>query len=96
MRPQVVAHRGASHENAEHTLRAYKRAIEVGAEALECDVRLTADGHLICVHDRNLRRTAGALGVVRPPTQRALVPSVVAAAMAIFGWFKKPFMWAGP
>lgn len=64
MRPQVVAHRGASHENAEHTLRAYKRAIEVGAEALECDVRLTADGHLVCVHDRNLRRTAAAKGVI--------------------------------
>ncbi|WP_336275965.1 glycerophosphodiester phosphodiesterase family protein [Nocardioides sp. B-3] len=42
MRPQVVAHRGASHENAEHTLRAYKRAIEVGAEAL--GVRRTTDG----------------------------------------------------
>ena len=64
MRPQVVAHRGASHENAEHTLRAYKRAIEVGAGALECDVRLTADGHLVCVHDRNLRRTATTKGVV--------------------------------
>jgi glycerophosphoryl diester phosphodiesterase len=64
MRPQVVAHRGASHENAEHTLGAYKRAIEVGAEALECDVRLTADGHLVCVHDRSLRRTAAARGVV--------------------------------
>ena len=64
MRPQVVAHRGASHENAEHTLRAYQRAIEVGAGALECDVRLTADGHLVCVHDRNLRRTAATNGVV--------------------------------
>ncbi len=64
MRPQVVAHRGASHDNAEHTLRAYTRAIEVGAEALECDVRMTADGHLVCVHDRNLRRTAAAKGVV--------------------------------
>ncbi len=64
MRPQVVAHRGASHENAEHTLRAYQRAIEVGADALECDVRLTADGHLVCVHDRNLQRTAATKGVV--------------------------------
>jgi len=64
MRPQVVAHRGASHENAEHTLRAYQRAIEVGADALECDVRLTADGHLVCVHDRNLQRTAATRGVV--------------------------------
>lgn len=64
MRPQVVAHRGASHENAEHTLRAYTAALDDGAEALECDVRLTADGHLVCVHDRNLRRTASTRGVI--------------------------------
>jgi glycerophosphoryl diester phosphodiesterase len=64
MRPQVVAHRGASHENAEHTLGAYLAALDAGAEALECDVRLTADGHLVCVHDRSLRRTASRRGVV--------------------------------
>ncbi|MGC4113027.1 MAG: glycerophosphodiester phosphodiesterase family protein [Nocardioides sp.] len=64
MRPQVVAHRGASFENAEHTRRAYLEAIRAGAEALECDVRLTADGHLICVHDRDLRRTASTRGLV--------------------------------
>ena len=64
MRPQVVAHRGASDENAEHTLRAYIKALEQGAEALECDVRLTADGHLVCVHDRDLRRIASSKGVV--------------------------------
>ncbi|GAB7007538.1 glycerophosphodiester phosphodiesterase [Nocardioides sp. AN3] len=64
MRPQVVAHRGASHEIAEHTLGAYVEALDVGAEAVECDVRLTADGHLVCVHDRTLRRTAQTPGVV--------------------------------
>lgn len=64
MRPQVVAHRGASHDNAEHTLGAYVAALDAGAEALECDVRLTADGHLVCVHDRDLRRTASSKGVV--------------------------------
>ena len=35
-----------------------------GRTALECDVRLTADGHLICVHDRDLKRTASHRGVV--------------------------------
>ena len=63
-RPQVVAHRGASATNAEHTLGAYVAALDEGAEALECDVRLTADGHLVCVHDRNLRRTAHRDGIV--------------------------------
>jgi glycerophosphoryl diester phosphodiesterase len=64
MRPQVVAHRGASHEIAEHTLGAYLQALDAGAGALECDVRLTADGHLVCVHDRDLRRTARTRGLV--------------------------------
>jgi glycerophosphoryl diester phosphodiesterase len=62
--PQVVAHRGASFENAEHTLKAYVQALDDGAEGLECDVRLTADGHLVCVHDRDLRRTAARRGLV--------------------------------
>jgi glycerophosphoryl diester phosphodiesterase len=57
-RPQVVAHRGASAIKAEHTLGAYVAALDDGADALECDVRLTADGHLVCVHDRSIRRTA--------------------------------------
>ena len=64
MRPQVVAHRGASFEKPEHTLAAYLEAISEGADALECDVRLTADGHLVCVHDRNLRRTTSTPTVV--------------------------------
>src|SRR3954453_15312543 len=51
-RPQVVAHRGSSHDKPEHTLSAYVAALDTGAEGLECDVRLTADGHLVCVHDR--------------------------------------------
>ena len=60
----MVAHRGASHENAEHTLGAYVAALDAGAEGLECDVRLTADGHLVCVHDRDLRRTGSRRGLV--------------------------------
>jgi glycerophosphoryl diester phosphodiesterase len=63
-RPQVVAHRGSSHDAAEHTLTAYVKALDEGAEGLECDVRLTADGHLVCVHDRTLRRTAASAGIV--------------------------------
>ncbi len=59
-----MAHRGSSHDNPEHTLDAYVKALDEGAEALECDVRLTADGHLVCVHDRNLRRTAATDGIV--------------------------------
>jgi glycerophosphoryl diester phosphodiesterase len=63
-RPQVVAHRGSSRDNPEHTLGAYIAALDTGAEGLECDVRLTADGHLVCVHDRRVDRTANGRGVV--------------------------------
>lgn len=66
--PRVVAHRGASELVAEHTLAAYERAIDDGADALECDVRLTADGHLVCVHDRRLDRTSNGRGVVSTKT----------------------------
>ncbi len=61
---QVIAHRGASEDAPEHTLAAYRKAIEDGADALECDVRLTADGHLVCVHDRRVNRTSNGRGAV--------------------------------
>ena len=60
----VIAHRGASEDLAEHTLAAYEAALEQGADGLECDVRLTADMHLVCVHDRRVNRTSNGRGVV--------------------------------
>ena len=71
-RPQVVAHRGSSTAWAEHTLGAYVQALDEGADGLECDVRLTADGHLVCVHDRRVDRTTNARGVVSTMTLRQL------------------------
>ena len=61
---EIVAHRGSSAHVPEHTLAAYVQAIDEGADALECDVRLTADGHLVCVHDRRIDRTSDGRGVV--------------------------------
>jgi len=61
---QVVAHRGSSAAHAEHTLAAYELAVDEGADALECDVRLTRDGVLVCVHDRKVDRTSDGRGVV--------------------------------
>jgi glycerophosphoryl diester phosphodiesterase len=60
----LAAHRGASSQVAEHTLAGYQAAIELGADALECDVRMTRDGHLVCVHDRTINRTSDGRGVV--------------------------------
>jgi glycerophosphoryl diester phosphodiesterase len=62
--PRVIAHRGASDEAPEHTLAAYHRAIEAGADGLECDVRMTRDGVLVCLHDRTVGRTSDGRGAV--------------------------------
>jgi glycerophosphoryl diester phosphodiesterase len=63
-RPLLIAHRGASDEEPEHTLGAYRKAFQHGADGVECDVRLTADHHLVCVHDRRVERTSDGEGVV--------------------------------
>ena len=55
-RSGVVAHRGASAEYPELTLVAYQRALEQGAEALEVDIRLTADGVPVLLHDPRTSR----------------------------------------
>ena len=63
-RPFVVAHGGASADRPEHTMAAYQRALDEGADGVECDVRLTMDGHLVCVHDRSVDRTSTGTGRV--------------------------------
>ncbi|ODR16163.1 glycerophosphodiester phosphodiesterase [Mycolicibacterium porcinum] len=66
--PFVVAHRGASADKPEHTLAAYDLALREGADGVECDVRLTRDGHLVCVHDRRVDRTSTGTGLVSEMT----------------------------
>ena len=56
-RKQVVAHRGASAYAPEHTLAAYRLALEQGADFVEQDLAVTRDGVLICLHDASLERT---------------------------------------
>jgi glycerophosphoryl diester phosphodiesterase len=53
----AVAHRGASAYAPEHTLDAYRLALEQGAEYIEQDLSLSKDGVLICSHDPSLERT---------------------------------------
>ncbi|MDA2930008.1 glycerophosphodiester phosphodiesterase [Acidobacteria bacterium AH-259-O06] len=53
----VVAHRGASAYAPEHTLEAYRLAIEQGADYVEEDLQITKDGVLVCLHDLTLERT---------------------------------------
>src|SRR5690606_24252570 len=55
----VIAHRGASAYAPEHTTAAYDLALAAGADYIEQDLQLTADGELIVLHDETLERTTG-------------------------------------
>jgi glycerophosphoryl diester phosphodiesterase len=63
-----IAHRGASAYEPENTLRAFDRAIEMGATMLELDVHLSRDGHLIVIHDSDLGRIGGDPTLIRDMT----------------------------
>lgn len=58
----LVAHRGAAAEAPENTLPAFQRAADLGVDAFELDVRLTADGEVVVHHDPLLDRTTDATG----------------------------------
>jgi glycerophosphoryl diester phosphodiesterase len=61
----VVAHRGASGYEPENTLRAVRRALETGVDAVEVDVRLSRDGVPVVIHDETVDRTTNGRGLVR-------------------------------
>jgi glycerophosphoryl diester phosphodiesterase len=63
-RCEVVAHRGFSSVAPENTLAAVRKAIEVCAEGSECDVRASADGAIVLMHDDTVDRTTGGRGKV--------------------------------
>lgn len=64
----IIAHRGASGYAPEHTLAAFRSAIESGADYMEIDLQLTKDGHIIAMHDNTVNRTTGAKGKVAEMT----------------------------
>ncbi len=72
IQPVVVAHRGASAYEPEHTWAAFTKAVKDGADAIECDVRLTRDGQIVCVHDRDTTRTSNAGAVISESTLEQL------------------------
>jgi glycerophosphoryl diester phosphodiesterase len=57
--PAVIAHRGASAYAPGNSLAAFELALRLGADAIELDLRATADGELVVLHDATLERTAG-------------------------------------
>ena len=65
---QVIAHRGGSGLGPENTLAAFRRSLAAGADVLEMDVRTTADGHLVVLHDATVDRTTDGRGAVKEMT----------------------------
>ncbi|MCL5789897.1 MAG: hypothetical protein M1290_05485 [Candidatus Thermoplasmatota archaeon] len=55
----VIAHRGGGELFTENTITAFKKAEELGVDAIECDIHLTKDDHIVISHDPDLKRMAG-------------------------------------
>lgn len=68
----IFAHRGASGEAPENTLTAFERAVEAGADGVECDVHLSRDGVPVVIHDDTVDRTTDGRGPVQHHTLAAL------------------------
>lgn len=63
--PFMIAHRGASALEPEHTLLSYERAIKDKADYIEIDLRQTKDGKLVAIHDKDVARTTNGKGKVQ-------------------------------
>ena len=84
-RPYIFAHRGASAHAPENTLAAFELAFRQGAQAIEFDVKLTADRQVIIHHDRTLERTTNGSGPVAEHTLAEL------RALDAGGWFSEQY-----
>ncbi len=60
----VIAHRGGDSLGPENTLFTFRKAVDLGVDVLEMDVRTTQDGHLVILHDKSVARTTNAGGEV--------------------------------
>jgi glycerophosphoryl diester phosphodiesterase len=83
--PIVIAHRGDKVHAPENTLSAFKLAAEKGADAVEFDVKLTADGQVIVLHDQTVDRTTNGTGNV------AQLPLAALRDLEAGAWFSERF-----
>lgn len=86
--PIVIAHRGASSELPEHTLAAYTRAIDLGADFIEPDVVITKDGVLIARHENEI---SGTTDVVAHPEFADRKATKEIDGAKVTGWFTEDF-----
>ncbi|QPC46812.1 glycerophosphodiester phosphodiesterase [Mangrovibacillus cuniculi] len=68
----IFAHRGAAGTYPENTMLAFEKALEVGADGIELDVQLSADGEVVVIHDETIDRTTNGSGEVRNFTLQEL------------------------
>src|SRR5258708_746117 len=67
-RPRVFGHRGAMGHAPENTFASFERAVEIGVDAIELDVHLSADDEVVAIHDHQLNRTTNGQVVVHDMT----------------------------
>lgn len=87
---QILAHRGARTEAPENTLPAFERALELGADGIEFDVRLTADGIPVVIHDETVDRTTAGQGAVVAQSLAQLRRLEASAGMSGFDGVRIP------
>ncbi|MEA1927811.1 MAG: glycerophosphodiester phosphodiesterase family protein [Candidatus Auribacterota bacterium] len=85
----TIAHRGASADTPENTLSAFRRAVQLGADMIELDVRLSRDGKVMVFHDQDLSRTTDGTGPVEERTLEEL------RALDAGSWFSDEFKGEG-
>ena len=81
-----IAHRGASGSAPENTLVAFKKAIEIGVDAVELDLHGTADGEVVAIHDASLDRTTNHCGQINQATLETIKRADAG------GWFAPEFV----
>ncbi len=86
--PVVIAHRGCSGERPEHTRSAYKRAIEQGADFIEPDLVMSADGYLVVRHENEIGETTD---VANHPAFADRRTERVIDSVTVSGWFTEDF-----
>lgn len=86
--PIVIAHRGASGERPEHTLGAFRLAIEQGADFIEPDLVATKDGHLVVRHENEISGTTDV--AARPEFARRKTTKII-DGRKVEGWFAEDF-----
>ena len=84
-RPIIIAHRGDKTHAPENTLAAFKLAAENGSDGIEFDVKLTADGRVIVLHDPTVNRTTNGMGKI------SRLPLGAVKELDAGAWFSEAF-----